>query len=324
MKTVSRFRLKSGIGICTWNLIWNNKPLIKIVKTFSFTIFISLFRKRIVKEPEYKLLALDLDGTLITDTLIISDEAKEAIRAAQAQGVIVTLATGRMFRSAVQFARELNLAVPLICYQGAMVRHSTTGETLYHAPIEWELARQLIETLQARNYPHHAYVDDHLLVVELNEATRYYSELARVEPEIVGDLLKVIDRPERAPTKLVAVLQEEQTLGVVEELQAAFGNRLYVTRSHARFAEAVNPACSKGVALAALAASLDIPQEAVIAIGDNLNDLPMLEWAGLGVAVANASPAVKEKANYVTQGAVAQGVVETIRRFILEIEPGNA
>ncbi|HEX2910640.1 MAG TPA: Cof-type HAD-IIB family hydrolase [Chloroflexia bacterium] len=265
----------------------------------------------------YKLLALDLDGTLITDDLVIVPEAKAAIAAAIERGVVVTLATGRMFRSAVQFARELELSAPLICYQGAMVRHSITGETIFHLPIQYELARRFIELSHAHHYHVHTYVDDHLCVATLNKEAMYYAELARVEPEVVGDLLQFIDRPERAPTKLVIVTEEQETLTALNTMQAAFKDELYVTRSHPLFTEAVDPKCSKGAALEALAKSLDIPREQVIAVGDNLNDLPMLEWAGLGVAVANSTPGVKEKARFVTERPIAQGVVEVIQRFIL-------
>lgn len=268
-------------------------------------------------ELNYKLLALDLDGTLITDNLVITEGAKQAIAQAVERGVVVTLATGRMFRSALLFAQELNLDASLICYQGAMVRHCRTGETVFHQPVPFDLARQFIELTQAHRLHVNAYVDDHIYVAEMNDEARYYSNLARVPAEAVGNLLNFIDRPEMAPTKLVIVTDEAKTLGVLHEFQAAFGDALYVTRSHARFTEAVHPQCSKGAALQALARSLDIPMEKVIAIGDNLNDLPLLEAAGLSIAVANASPIVKEKADFVTQGAVAEGVVEAINRFIL-------
>ena len=266
---------------------------------------------------DYKLLALDVDGTLVTDDLIITVAVKQALAAVAARGVVVTLATGRMFRSARQFSDELELDVPLICYQGAMVRQSKTGQTIYHEPIPLDLARQFLTLTQAKGYHVNAYVDDHLYVASLTEEARYYSSLARVPAEVVGDLLTFLDRPERAPTKLVVIVDEDRTLGVVHELEGEFGDKLYVTRSHARFAEVVNPVCNKGAALAALARSLDIPREAVMAVGDNLNDLPMLEWAGLSVAVANAAPVVKEKAGYVTQAVVGAGVVEAVNRFIL-------
>lgn len=264
-----------------------------------------------------KLLALDLDGTLFQDDLIITKEAKNAIKAAGDKGVVVTLATGRMFRSALPFAQQLGLTAPLICYQGAMVRNPVTNETLFHRPIPLELARQFIGEVQKRHLHVHTYVNDHLYVAAMTEEAQFYSRLAGVEAELVGNLLDFTDRPEREPTKLVITTQPDFALGLVDEFQAIFGEKLYVTRSHARLVEAVNPACSKGVALEALARALDIPQKQVMAVGDNLNDLPMFDYAGVKVAVANAAPGIKEKADYVTQGAVAAGVVEAIERFIL-------
>lgn len=266
---------------------------------------------------DYKLLALDVDGTLLGEDLIIIEEARRAIAAAQALGVTVTLVTGRMFSAAVKIAKELNLNTPLICYQGAMIRHAGTGEILYHKSIPLAIARKFIAEAQNRNYHLNAYVNDELYVAKVNEEATYYSELARVPLQIVGNLLDFIDSPEKEPTKLVIIVQEEETLRVLDEFQAIFGSELYVTRSHARFAEGVNPECSKGAALAALAQSLNIAREEVLAIGDNLNDLPMLEWAGMSVAVGTAAESVRAKAQYVTQGGIGYGVAETIEKFIL-------
>ncbi len=267
--------------------------------------------------PQYKLLALDLDGTLITDDLIIPAVAQEAIAEAVAKGVVVTLATGRMYQSALPFARTLHLAAPLICYQGAMVRHSTTGETFYHQPLPLNLAREFIQVAQERHYHVNAYVDDILYVEKITPEAEFYARLSRIEPHPVGPLLDFIKGMGREPTKLVVVTDEDRTLPFMQEMQTRFGPALYITRSHALLTEAVNPVCSKGAALQAVAERLNIPRSQVMAIGDNLNDLPMLEYAGLGVAVANASPSVKAAARYVTEAALGAGVVETIRKFVL-------
>jgi Cof subfamily protein (haloacid dehalogenase superfamily) len=265
----------------------------------------------------YKLLALDVDGTLLGEDLVIIDEVRHAIAAAQQAGVIVTLATGRMFRSVVRIARELGLQGPVICYQGAMVRNIETGEMIYHKPIELEYARRFLDYAAARGYHVNAYVDDHLRVAKLNEEARYYSELSSVPAEEIGDLRDFIVSPDRCPTKLVIITEEDNTLRVVADLQEIFGENLYITRSHPRFAEAVNPECSKGAALAALATSLNIQPHEVIAVGDNNNDLPMLEWAGMGIAVGTANPIVRERARYVTKGGIGHGVLEAVEKFIL-------
>jgi Cof subfamily protein (haloacid dehalogenase superfamily) len=266
---------------------------------------------------KYRLVALDLDGTLITDDLLISAEAQAAIAAAIERGVIVTLATGRMYRSALPFAQTLKLAAPLICYQGAMVRHSVTGETLYHQTVPLELARAFIQAAQDRNYHVNAYVDDVLYVEKVTPEAQFYSQLGRVEANPVGPLLDFVNSEAHRPTKLVVVTQEAETLALLHQLEARFSPDLYVTRSHPRLTEAINPVCNKGAALQALAEQLGLQREEVMAIGDNLNDLPMLQYAGLGVAVANASVATKEAAAYVTKAAIAAGVVEAIQKFVL-------
>jgi Cof subfamily protein (haloacid dehalogenase superfamily) len=264
-----------------------------------------------------KLLALDLDGTLISDDLVISPRAKAAIQAAQERGVIVTLATGRMFYSAQGFARELNLTAPLVVEQGALVRDRLSGQTIFHLPVPFEVAREFIAVAQERGLETNVSVNDALWVDAPTEGNVFYSVTSLVPIEKAGNLLELIDRPELAPTKLVIVTQPKDTLKIMSEFQETFAGRLYVSRTHPRLTEAVHPGCNKGVALEALAKSLAIPLSQVMAIGDNLNDLPMFDYAGLGVAVANASDGLKEKAGYVTQGRVAEGVVEAIERFIL-------
>jgi len=268
-------------------------------------------------------LAFDLDGTAMGHDLVITDELKEVVAEVVARDIMVTLATGRMFRSAVQFAQELNLDAPLICYQGALVREPTTGETIYHLPISHELAREFISLARQRDYHVNAYVDDHFYVEELNDEARYYSQLARVPAEVVGDLWEFLDRSERDPTKLIIVTDEQRTPQALSDMQQKFGNRLYITRSNPRFTEALNPQCNKGKALAALAHSLDLVSTRVMAIGDDHNDLPMLEYAGVSVAVANAGPIVRQRARHVTQAAGSDGVVEAIRHFILNNNSRN-
>jgi Cof subfamily protein (haloacid dehalogenase superfamily) len=273
-------------------------------------------------QHEIKLLAFDLDGTALGHDLVITDELKEVVAEAVARDVMVTIATGRMYRSALQFAKELNLDAPLICYQGAMVREISTGETIYHLPISHDLAREFISLARQREYHVNLYVDDHLYVEQLNDEARYYSELARVPAEAVGDLWEFLDRSERDPTKLVVITDEQRTPQALSDMQQKFGNRLYITRSNPRFTEALNPQCNKGTALASIAHSLGLVSARVMAIGDDHNDLPMLDYAGVSVAVANAGPIVRQRARHVTKGFGTDGVIEAIRHFILN-QNGN-
>src|SRR5688500_8961851 len=122
-----------------------------------------------------KLLALDLDGTLFGDDLVISPRTLGAINAAQAAGVIVTIATGRMFRAARMIAATLNIEAPLLCYQGALARHSVTGEVLYHQTIPLPLAHEVISAVIADGLHLNVYIDEKLYVDQMNRHALFYA-----------------------------------------------------------------------------------------------------------------------------------------------------
>ncbi len=265
----------------------------------------------------YRLLALDLDGTLIRHDLVIAPALKIALAAVQAQGIKIAVATGRMHRSAAMLARELGLSGPLISYQGAMIRDITTDEMYYHNPIPRELANQVVAEAVRRNYHIHIYANDEIYVAEMDAESLEYGRLNRHDPLAVGDLVKFMAREDISPTKALIITDPEATTRLLGEMQAEFGDRLYITRSYPTFTDAVNISSSKGAALSALAQRLDIPREQVMAIGDNHNDVPMLEWAGFGVAVANASETAKAAADYVARREFWEGVIETLEKFVL-------
>ncbi len=266
-----------------------------------------------------RLIAIDLDGTLIGEDLVISPPNRAAIAAAQAQGVRVTLATGRMFRSTVPFARALNITTPLICYQGALIRDPVSGESIFHQALPLAIALDVIALLRGEDYYPNAYLNDNLYVSEINPGTDFYARLnGGIAVNPVGDLAAFLRRDGGDPTKLSVVLADESTTdAVVARLRAAFGAQIYATKSHPLFAEALHPACNKGIALAALAAHLGIAQEETMALGDGSNDLPLLQWAGIGVAMGQAREEVRAGAHYVTGALAEDGVAAAIERFVL-------
>lgn len=265
---------------------------------------------------EFRLIAIDLDGTLIDHNLTVSPRVKQAIAAAQAQGVTVTLASGRMFAAMVTYAQELNITVPLICYQGGLVRHPVTEETTFHLPVPPELAREVVALARTRGIQVNAFADDRLYVETLTPEAEVYKRIARVEATVVPDLAEFLqDNPS---TKLVLVnLDEDKTDRLVEELTAHFGNRLGITKSHAYYTEAIHAEVSKGRALTQLASALDIPLEETMGIGDNLNDLSLVETAGFGVAMADGDPRVKAAADFVTTSYAEDGVAVAIEKHVL-------
>ncbi|HIU64284.1 MAG TPA: HAD-IIB family hydrolase, partial [Candidatus Avacidaminococcus intestinavium] len=149
---------------------------------------------------EVKLIASDMDGTLLNDERLISKENKKSIRRAVDSGIIFTIATGRMFKSIVPFAEELELDIPLIAYNGALVQDAVTKEVLYDAPVELETALAILDYCRERNYYIQAYVNDTLLVHEASDFAKMYAEFAGVEFVEMGKDLFAI---KRAPHKLL-------------------------------------------------------------------------------------------------------------------------
>jgi Cof subfamily protein (haloacid dehalogenase superfamily) len=267
-----------------------------------------------------RLLALDLDGTLFGDDLFISPRTRNAIADAQAAGVIVTIATGRMFRSARQVAADLKIAGPLICYQGALIEHSITEEILMHKTLPISIAQEIVSTCFEARLHVNVYCDDNLYVSEITPGARFYSKINLDLPmHVVGDLNEWLDAQGRhEPTKLVIITEPEQTDRTLAMFTELYGGRTQVTKSHPRFTELTNRDASKGRALAILAERYGVPREEVMAIGDGYNDMDMIEWAGWGVAMASAPQSVRDLARVVSPPLSEDGSADTIERYVLQ------
>ncbi len=266
-----------------------------------------------------KLLALDLDGTIFGDDLHITPRTHKAIADAQTMGVIVTIATGRMFRAARYIASDLKIDGPIICYQGALIRDPLTEETLLHKTIPYLLAQDVIRLTSSTNLHLNVYLNDNLYVEKLTPEAEFYAQINMDLPlNVVGNLSNWLDiqRPHE-PTKLVIVTDPVQTDAVLNSYTKIYGSRLQVTKSHARFTEFTNHDCSKGRALAQLARHYHLDRKEVMAIGDGHNDFDMLQWAGLGVAMETAPQAVRDIAREVCPPLALDGAADAIERFIL-------
>lgn len=253
----------------------------------------------------YKLVATDLDGTLVGRDLRISPRSLRAVQRVHEAGAHFVLATGRMFRSALPYARECNVVTPLITYQGALIRDHRTMEDLWHRTLSAEMAREALDALSETGLHVNLYVNDELLVDSLTPEAELYSRISQVEPKVVPSLHEAVALQ---PTKIVAIGEPEAIDHWTPRLKERFGDRLYVTKSISRFVEIASPEISKSKALRHLCERLGIKREDVIAFGDGMNDLDMLEWAGCGVAMGNAPDALKEVADRVTAHVREDGV----------------
>ncbi|PKM87534.1 MAG: Cof-type HAD-IIB family hydrolase [Firmicutes bacterium HGW-Firmicutes-12] len=262
---------------------------------------------------DIKLIAIDLDDTLLRNDLTISTRAKSAILKAAEAGVAVTFATGRMFVSALPFALDLKLDLPLITYQGALVKY-VDGRVVYHRPLSIELAKRVVDFLIPYKYHVNIYVNDELCMERQSPEGRHYAGIAKVPVHFVEHIHQALSD---APTKILIIAKEPEIDELAVNLQRAFGGQVNITKSKPYFLEIANKEATKGLALAELAKSLELDSSQVMAIGDSWNDLDMLEYAGIGVAMENAMADVKKVAQYVTRSNEDDGVAEAIELLVL-------
>jgi len=268
-----------------------------------------------------KLVALDLDDTLLDPDLQISEKCIQAIRQVREKGIIVTISTGRMYSSARPYALQLGLTVPLITYEGALIKDSHTGEVLYTQPVPPNLAREVMTYFKDNGVHFHSYFDDRLVMEQLTAEGQAYARLAGVDPVIIPDLLRALDTNQAM--KIMAISAQEPCLLHMEhELKAHYASKLHITRSKSHFLEVMHPEADKARALQLIAQHFGIERQDVMAIGDSYNDMEMIAWAGIGIAMANAFPAVKQKADFITRSNQEDGVAAALQRFILEEEEG--
>lgn len=266
----------------------------------------------------YRLLALDLDGTVIGRDLKIPPGTREAIHAFQAQGGRVTIATGRTLTTTAPFADELGVDGPLICYQGALIQDHRTGQVLFHDPLQPAPAAEAVQQLLSAGVYVQAYIDDELYVPWAGEEVVLYQTFSsqRLKAHVVDDLAAFVR--EHPPTKLLFIDDEDKVAPRLAGLQTHFTDRLHVVRSHARFGELTAPGCTKGRALAQLAQDLKIGQHEVVAVGDHFNDIEMVAWAGLGLAVRFGPVELRAVAQALIDGPEQAGLAAAIRHYLLD------
>src|SRR5256886_5578724 len=238
-----------------------------------------------------------------------------AVKAATAAGVIVVLATGRMFKSSLRYAEPLGLTGPIINYQGAVVREIASGEVWYRCELTVPMQQRVLVFAEPRDWHVNAYVDERVYTARARPEADLYARVAMVPYEVVGPLSKWI---RQEATKMVLVdLDPINVPARMAELTAWMGDVARVTRSLDWFVEVVNPQVSKARALAIVADRLGVAQAEVCAIGDNLNDEDMLRWAGFGVALGHAPEALKAVAKHVTGTIGEAGLAPGIERFVI-------
>ena len=262
----------------------------------------------------YKLLALDIDDTLTNISRVVPPENLAAIRRAQEAGVYVTYATGRGYFGAESIRRQIGMKGPAINYGGALIYDTRTDEPMFCTSLPPELVHELLLLADELGVHAQLYQGDGIVYREENRwSTRYWSNLDlphTVDPNILEK------RWENVP-KVLFITEAEHVAELLPQLMERFKGRAKVSGSLANYIEFNDPFAHKGSATAWVANYLGIDRSEVCAVGDNLLDLEMIEWAGLGAAVANGNPIVKEKADIVIPACEENGVAWLIDNIIL-------
>jgi len=244
---------------------------------------------------------------------VLRPRTQAALARTRATGTHVVVVTGRMFRATRPYLEQAGLDDLVVCYQGAVVADSTSGEFLLHIPIPLAEAREAMDAVTAAGFHMNCYVDDLLYVAEVTPEARRYADFQHLDIHAVGDLRTWLDGD---PTKLVAVGDPASLDELEEELEPRFEGRLFISKSLPFFLEFAHPDVSKGSGLEFVAGRLGFGPEETVACGDGENDRELLDWAGFGVAVANAHEDVLERADLVVPSVHEEGVAALLEAYL--------
>jgi Cof subfamily protein (haloacid dehalogenase superfamily) len=257
------------------------------------------------------LVASDLDGTLLPPSLEFAPSTLAGVRALRAADVPFALCTGRMLQSARRMAAKLGATDgPIVCYQGALVADLATGEWLMHRPMPSAMAVEVVLHMRAMGRHVNVYIDDELFVESMDGWAKRYAEYAEVGCTVVDDLGVLVAGA--APTKIVIATEPDDVTAILPGLQERWRDKLYVTRSLPHFIEVNDPHATKSAALDYLCTRMGWRRARTVACGDGLNDVDMLQWAGLGVAMAEAAEEVRRAADLVVARADLGGLFEEL------------
>lgn len=271
------------------------------------------------------MIAMDMDGTLLSSDKTISDRSKEALRRAAEKGIKLVVCTGRIFTSALVFADIIESKAPVIASNGAYIREKDRDEVIYMKTLPRESIHKIVEIIKDGGFYPHLFTWEKIYTEKIIYSSRNYEkwnqnlpEERKVKIEIVENWYELIEKEYESILKIV-VISEDEEIPKLKELRNKIQNTMEVSvvASFDNNFEVMSKGISKGNAVKILGEMYGVTAEETICIGDNENDLSMIEYAGMGVAMGNATDRLKSVANYVTDTNDNDGVAKVIEKLVL-------
>lgn len=269
----------------------------------------------------YEVIALDMDGTLTNSQKVITDLTRKALIEIQEAGKKVVISTGRPDYSVLPFAKELQMDKHggcIITFNGSRILNVETGEVIYNLPFDQEILKPICQMV--KKYP-----DTDILTYFGPNLLSGIKPNKYSEKESWSNQMPILHAPDFPDAEKYAPLnclfasgEPDVMLELWDEMALAFGDQLYLYRSEPYFLEIMPPGVDKAFAMEKLVEHLGLTPGEVICVGDGYNDVSMLKYAGLGVAMGNAHPGVQEHADYVTKSNDEDGIHYVVEKFMQE------
>ncbi len=268
---------------------------------------------------KFKMLCLDIDGTLINSKHKITENTKEAIRrAANEKQIKVILVSARMPKGILFLQKELEVSQPIICYNGALIVDNNT-DILWNITIPVSHVEEIYNLAKETGINVSLYKDDEWYVEEIDQWAEREGEITKTYPEIIkyNDLFSTWKQQKSEPNKILCMAEPDKIKLLESKLKDCNYGNLNIALSKPTYLEIISQNASKTAAIEFLCKRFDIHKSEVIALGDNYNDINMIEFAGLGIAMGNAPEQVKKYADDITFSNDEDGVAEAVKKHIL-------
>lgn len=266
----------------------------------------------LINPDRIRLVAVDLDETLLGVDHQISPRNALAVYKLVEKEILVVIASGRMYTATVPFCIQLRLTGPVVTYNGALVKEIATGAVYHHQPLPAGAAQEIVEFAEERGYHLNYYLNDVLYVKEETQWSDLYRSRTGSPIHPVGSLRQFDGQQ---PTKIILLDTPEETDRLLPVMRGKYGSQLYITKTNPEYLEFMDAGVSKGEALRVIGERLGISREEMAAFGDSYNDLPMLEYAGLAIAMGNAKPELKVVADYIAPSYEEEGFATAVEEI---------